>query len=77
MRYLIIYIDLKMELSPNDAYGAINTDSTWKANESEICTPTVEGQHVYEHINNTVTVKEIALETHSNQVYESVIIGKE
>ena len=61
-------------MSTNDAYGAVKT------NESEICTnstPTVDGQHVYEHIDNTVTVKEIAMETHTNQAYESVIAGKE
>ena len=68
-----------MEINTNDAYGAINTGSTEKANESEIHTPTVDGQHVYEHIDNTVTVtiKETAVETHTNQAYESVITRKE
>ena len=61
-----------MKLSPNSAYGTATT------NKTEICTdsaPAVEDQHVYEHVHDVV--KGTMVETHANQAYEPVNIGKE
>lgn len=74
---LINALDLKVNWSANEAYGTAG--SSRKTNETEICTnnnaPTVEGQHVYEHVDDAV--KGTMVETHANQAYEPVNIGKE
>ena len=77
---LINTLDLKVNLSANEAYGTAG--SSRKTDETEICTnninaPTVlvEDQHVYEHVHDVV--KGTMMETHANQAYEPVNIGKE
>lgn len=74
---LINTLDLKVNLSVNEAYGMAG--SSRKTNETEMCininAPTVEGQHVYEHVDDAV--KGTMVKTHANQAYEPVNIGKE
>ena len=71
-----------MDLRANEAYGTCTAtaDSSRKTNdETEICndsTPAVEDQHVYEHVGGGL-VKGTIVETHANQAYEPINIGKE
>ena len=55
-------IEVKVDLSTNDAYGISNTTCSIKTNEETTvyCTiPPVENQHLYEHVNDSVATKEI------------------
>ena len=70
-----------MTLSANGAYGTAIASSMRKTSDSEVetCTdnaPAVEGQHVYEHIGDVVKGT-TPVETHTNQAYEPINIGKE
>ena len=70
-----------MTLSANGAYGTAIASSIRKTSgsETETCTdnaPAVEGQHVYEHVGDVVKGT-MQVETHPNQAYEPINIGKE
>lgn len=72
---LINTLDLKVKLRANEAYG---TAGSSRKTETKICNaPTVEGQHVYEHVDDVVKRTVVAVETHANQAYEPINIGKE
>ena len=76
-------LDSKMTLSANGAYGTAIASSIRKTSggETETCTdnaPAVEGQHVYEHVHDVVKgTMPVPVETHPNQAYEPINIGKE
>ena len=78
-------LDSKMTLSANGAYGTAIGSSIRKTSasggETETCTdnaPSVEGQHVYEHVRDVVKgTMPVPVETHPNQAYEPINIRKE
>ena len=75
---MIIDPKSKVEVSINDAYGAVTRDSNTKeeSTHTDSALP-MEDQHVYEHLVDNVA-KEIIMEAFTvNQAYESVLTMKE